>query len=118
VDIEYLAPEMRPAGDLGDAVGAVELVVASMAVGLREPGEVNERLLGMTAGAILGELIPDQRRRGGAGAAIVDNIGLDPAGCVLAASRIEHRHGRVVGMDLGGGEPNLADAADNRIEQR
>jgi hypothetical protein len=84
VDIEDLAPEMRPAGDLGDAVGGVELVVTGIAVHLQEPGKAGELLLGVAAGAILGELIPDQRRRGVAGAAIVDDIGPDPAGCGLA----------------------------------
>ncbi len=66
---------MRPAGNLGDAVGGVELVIAGIAIGLQEPGKAGELLLRMTAGTILGELIPDQRRRGGTGAAIIDDIG-------------------------------------------
>lgn len=34
VNVEDLAPEMRPAGDLGDTVGVVELVIAGIAIGL------------------------------------------------------------------------------------
>jgi hypothetical protein len=39
VNVEYLAPEMRPAGDLGDAVGIVELVIVGIAIGLEIAGE-------------------------------------------------------------------------------
>ena len=40
VDVEDLATKMRPAGDLGDAVGVVELVVSGIAIGLEIAGEV------------------------------------------------------------------------------
>ena len=66
---------MRPAGDLGDAVGGVELVIAGIAVGLEEAGEAAELGSWMGAGAILGEVIPDQRWTGGTRAAIIDDIG-------------------------------------------
>ncbi len=62
VDVEYLAAEMRPAGDLGDAVGIVELVVSGIAVRLKIAGETGQLPLGMCACPVGGELIPDQRR--------------------------------------------------------
>lgn len=60
MDIKYLAAKMRPASDLGDAAGVVELVITGIAVGLEIAGKVRELALGMRAGAIGGELIPDQ----------------------------------------------------------
>lgn len=41
---------MRPAGDFGDTVGVVELVIASMAIGLQITGEVGQLPLGMCTG--------------------------------------------------------------------
>ncbi|GHH19490.1 hypothetical protein GCM10008023_26670 [Sphingomonas glacialis] len=75
MDVKDFAPEMRPGGHLGDTVGGVELVVAGIAVGLQEAGEAAGLGSWMGAGAILVEVIPDQRRTGGAGAAVVDDIG-------------------------------------------
>lgn len=57
VDVEYLAPEMRPAGDLGDTVGVVELVVSRIAIGLQVAAEAGQLPLGMGTCAIGGELI-------------------------------------------------------------
>ena len=96
----------RVAANGGRVVSAVGSTTTILAVIADEPG------------AIPGELIPDQRRRSGAGTAIIDDIGSDLAGRGLAAPWIEHPHRRVVGMDLSGGEPGLADVADDRIEQR
>lgn len=79
VDVEYLSPEMRPASNLGDAVRVVELVITGIAVGLEIAGEVGQLPLGMRAGAIGGELIPDQRRGRGTGATIIDGVSPEPA---------------------------------------
>ena len=100
VDVEDLAPKMRPAGDLSDAVGVVELVIAGIAIGLEIAGEAGQLALGMRAGAVGGELIPDQRWGHGPRAPIIDRIGPEPAGCRLAATRIEHGDRRIVGVDL------------------
>ena len=40
MNVEDLATEMRPAGDFGDTVGIVELVIAGIAIGLQIAGEV------------------------------------------------------------------------------
>lgn len=42
VDVEYLAPEMRPESNLGDAVGIVQLVVAGIAIRLEIGGEAGQ----------------------------------------------------------------------------
>lgn len=100
MNVEYLAPEMCPAGDFGDAVGVVELVIASIAIGLQIAGETGQLASGMRAGAVGGELIPDQWRRGRTRGAIIDGVGPEPASRCLATSWIEHRHRRIVGVDL------------------
>ena len=108
---------MRPASNLGDTVRVVELVITSIAVGLEIAGEVGQLPLGMCAGAIGGELKPDERGSRSAGAAIVDGVGPKPAGGRLAPARIKHGDRRIVGMDLRGGQADLADATDDRVEQ-
>src|SRR3546814_2514138 len=98
MNVEYLAPEMRPASNLGDTVGVVELVIAGIAIGLQIAGETGQLPLGMCTGPIGGELVPDQRRRGGAAAAIVDGVSPEPASRRLATSRIEHGDRRKIGQ--------------------
>src|SRR3546814_103210 len=66
VALEDLAAEVRPAGDLLDAVAVVELVVSGITVGLEKAGERRELALRMDAAAIGGEPIPGERRGGGA----------------------------------------------------
>lgn len=117
VDIEYLAPEMRPAGNLGDTVGGIKLVVASIGIGLQVAGKTCQFSLGVRARAIGRKLVPDKRRAGGSRAAIINRI--DPQSCrgCLAATWIKDRYGRVVGMDLRCLEAFATNAADDGIEE-
>ncbi len=108
---------MRPASNLGDAVRVVELVITGVTISLEIAGEVGQLALGMCAGAIGGELIPDQRGGRGAAAAIVDGVSPKPAGRRLAPARIKHGNRRIVGMGLRGGQADFADATDDRVEQ-
>lgn len=71
----------------------------------------------MCTGPIGGELIPDQRRGRGAAAAIVDGVSPEPASRRLTPTRIKHGDRRIVGMDLRGGQADLADTTDDRVEQ-
>ena len=118
VDIEYLAPEMRPAGNLGDTVGGIELIVAGIGIGLQVACKTCQFSLGMSAGAIGRKLVPDKRRTGGSRAAIIDCI--DPQSCrgCLAATWIKDRYGRIIGMDLRCLEAFATNTADDGIEQR
>ena len=75
VDIEDLAAEVRPAGNLGDAPTLVELVISGIGIGLEKTGEAGELGPRIRAGAIGGEAIPDQRRRGGPRSPIIDSVG-------------------------------------------
>ena len=71
----------------------------------------------MDAAAIGGEPIPGERRGNGARRAIIDDIGPQPRLRGAAFAGNEHRHRRVVGVELGGLQPFFADAADDGIEQ-
>src|SRR3546814_10182864 len=62
VALEDLAAEVRPAGDLLDAVALVELLIPGITVGLEKAGERPELALRMDAAAIGGEPIPGERR--------------------------------------------------------
>ena len=117
MDIEDLAPEVCPAGDLGDPAAGVKLVVTGIGVSLQEPGVAGQMLLWMSAGAVGGELVPDQRRCRGARGAIINGIDLEPAGGGAAAAGIKHRHRGIVGVEIGGRQPLFADAGNNWIEQ-
>jgi|TARA_R100000501_G_scaffold13654_5_gene25104 hypothetical protein len=60
VVLEYLAPEMRPAGNFVYPARGVELAETSIAVSLEQTGELLELGLGMDAAAVGGEVVPDQ----------------------------------------------------------
>src|SRR3546814_3996792 len=100
-----------------EAVAVLELVVSGITVGLEKAGERRDLALRMDAAAIGGEPIPGERRGGGARRAIIDHIGPEPRLCGAALAGHEHRHRRVVGVELGGLQSFLADAADDGIEQ-
>src|SRR3546814_16706751 len=46
MNVEYLTPEMRPATNLGDTVGVVELVIADIVIGLQIDGETDRKRCG------------------------------------------------------------------------
>ncbi|EZP69661.1 hypothetical protein BV96_04064 [Sphingomonas paucimobilis] len=98
VVLEYLAPEMRPAGDFPDPTARIELVVTGIGVGLKKTGKVLELGLRMDAAAIGREPVPDQSRTSGTRCAIIDDIGPQPCLRGLALARHQHRHGRIVGV--------------------
>src|SRR3546814_6415155 len=71
----------------------------------------------MDATAIWREPIPGERRGGGTRCAVIDDISPEPRLRGAALAGHEHRYRRVVGVELGGLQPFLADTADNGIEQ-
>lgn len=60
--LEYLAPEMRPASHFLDATLGIELLIASIAIGLKEAGKVLQFGLRMNATPVGGKPLPHQRR--------------------------------------------------------
>ena len=53
MDVEELAPDMRPAGSLGDPVAGEQLVEAGITVGVDDAGEffeVSARMLALAVG--------------------------------------------------------------------
>ena len=116
VVLEYLAPEMRPAGDFADTASGIELLISGIAIGLEQASELLEIGLRMNAAAVRREAVPDQRRSARARCAVVDNVGPEPRLRGLAFTRNQHWHGRIVGMELAGLEALLANAANDGIE--
>lgn len=60
--LEYLAPEMCPAGDFANPASGIELLISGIAIGLEQAGEALELGLRMDAAAVGRELLPDQHR--------------------------------------------------------
>jgi len=116
--LEDLAAEMCPAGNFADPVPLVELVVTGIAVGLKQTGEGLELALRMNAASIGGEPVPDQGRSSRARGAIIDDIGPQPGLRGLALAGHQHRHRRIIGVQLAGLQAFFADTGDDRIEQR
>ncbi len=52
-----------------------------------------------------------------AGGSVVAHVHPQPPGLGRAATRVEHRHRRIVGMQLGGAEHVALEGANQRIEQ-
>src|SRR3546814_15397160 len=50
MNVEYIAPELRPASHLGDTGGVEELAIAGIAIGLQITGEHGQLPLGMFHG--------------------------------------------------------------------
>src|SRR3546814_5779719 len=105
VALEDLASEMRPAGDLLDAISLIKLLISGIAVGLEKAGERPELALRMDATAIWREPIPGERRGGGTRCAVIDDISPEPRLRGAALAGHEHRYRRVVGVELGGLQP-------------
>ncbi len=116
VHVMELATHMRPAGDLDDPV-AVEPVIAGVAVRLQEAPERPKMILGPLALAI--GRVAEQHRSGRtvAGGAVVAHVYPQPTSAGLAMARRQHRHGRVVGMQLARLQRLLRQRLDQRLQQ-
>src|SRR3546814_1811210 len=79
--------------------------------------ECVELALRMDAAAIGREPIPGERRSGGTRSTVIDDIGPEPRLRGAALAGHEHRHRRVVGVQLGGLQSFLADPADDGVAQ-
>ena len=115
MDIEEFAPDMRPAGGLGDPVAGEQLVEPGIAVGMDDAAEVLQvgpRVLALAVGRV-----EEQRRRrprAGEGPLVAD-IGPQPPGLGLAGARRQHRHRRVVDMQGVGGHHIGGERVDQRL---
>lgn len=123
MDIEELAPDMGPAGDLRDrgalagAVG-IELVEPGIAVGVKVTGEALKMALRTHALPIRGVAIENGGRCITGMGALVADIDPKPARRGLAEPGGEHRHGRVVGVECAPGQGMLADRLGQGCQQR
>ena len=116
VQIEDLAPEMRPAGDLGHAA-AVQSIITDIGISLKETAKAGEMGQRVRGGSVGREAIPGRARCRAAGRPVVGRIDPQPPGRGLAPAGVEYRHRRVVGVNLVGLEHFVADAADDGVEE-
>ncbi len=116
VDVEDLAPGVRPTADLDDPL-TIELVEAGIGVGLqeaREAGQVRRRPFALA----VRRKEEDRRRRAGiTRRPVVADIDPQPPGLGAATAGIEYRHRRVVGMDLGRGKDVGGQPLAQRLQQ-
>lgn len=123
MDIEELATDMSPAGDLGDrraltgAVG-IKLVEARISVGVEISRKALEMALRAHALPIRGVAIANGGRCITGMGAVVANIDPKPARRGLAEPGGEHRHGGIVGVERGPGHGMLADRLGQGRQQR
>jgi len=73
--------------------------------------------LRVDAAAVGGEAIPSQRGRGCTSGTIIDDIGPEPHLDGFALAGHQHRHGRVIDVDLAGLDPFFPDTTDDRVKQ-
>lgn len=117
VDLVELAPCVCPAGDFNDGSCFVELLEASIGIGLQCALVELEMLAWVLALAVgrVGE--PDGRRGRISGRSIIANVGPEPSSLGAAVAGCEHRDGRVVGVQLGCRHDVIAHSLDQGCEQ-
>src|SRR5215472_2000802 len=116
MDLVELAPGMGPAGCLIDLV-AIKMMKTGIGVRLQGTVEALQVLTWMFAPAILRVSKPDRRSSLFPGRPVIAHIGPQTTGLSLAASGREHRHGRIVSVQLAACKHVLADGVHQRAEQ-
>ena len=116
MDLVELAPGMGPAGRLVYMV-AVQMMKSGIGIGLQGAGEVLQMLARMFTLAIFRVGEPDSGRGLFARRPVVAHISPETSGLGLAVAGREHRHRRIVGMQLAAGEHMLLNRIDQRGEQ-
>lgn len=117
MDLVELAPCVRPAGDFDDRSAFVEMLEASIGVGLERTAVELQVLAWVLALAIGREGEP----HGGCGRiarwSVVADVGPEPSGLGPAVARREHWNRRVVGMKLARGHDMIANSFNQRSQQ-
>src|SRR5271168_4516817 len=114
--IEELAPDMRHARSFLYQAVFIELVEASVGVGLKDATEVCQVPLRMFSLAVRRVGEPDCRSIERTGGAIVANVGPEPARLGLAGAWSKHGNRRVVAVQLVGRQDVAAQDLDQRSE--
>src|SRR6185437_10701831 len=117
VDIEELAPHMRPTRGFGDRVAFEESVEAGIAVGMKHAFEgraVTPRALAL---AVRGIEVRGCWRALAAPGPLVAHIDPEPPGPGLAEPRRQNRHRRIVAVQDGRCHHLLAQRFDKRLQQ-
>src|SRR4029078_5591565 len=88
-----------------------------ISIGLQGSDEVLQVLPRMFTAAVFRISESDSPSSLFARRSVVAHVGPEPSGFGLAVARCEHRHRRVVGMELATGKDMPADGVDQRTEQ-
>ncbi len=116
MDVVELAPDVSPAGDLGDLL-AVEPVEPGIAVGVEIAPE-RPQMLGRALRLAVGRVAEQHGGRRIAGvAALVANIGPQPPRPGATDTGREHRDRRVVGVQRGSAHNMPFERIDQRVEE-
>ena len=91
-----------------DPATFVEMMESSIGIGLQDPGEEAQMLLGMFSLAILRVGEPHSWRHVTTCRAVIAHIGPESRGLGLACAWSQHRNGCVIGMYFRSGEHMLA----------
>jgi hypothetical protein len=117
MDVEELAPDMRPTGYLCDAL-AIEPVEPGIAIGVQIALECSQVRDGAFALAV-GRVAKQHGRRGlAASPALVAHIGPQPARPGATGAGGQNRHGRVVGVEGYATHDVALERVDQRVEER
>ena len=117
VEVVEFTSRVRPARRFHDLPVGVELGEAAIGVGLQNAGVAAQVRSRMFALAIRRVPIPHRRWIATAGRTIIAYVGPQASGLGLAASGIEHRHRRVIGVDLLRRVHITTECVNQRIEQ-
>ena len=118
MDVVKVAPDMRPAGGLGDVALGIEPVEAGVAVGLQhtmERSEMGAWVEGPAVGAVT--VAHGGRRRAGI-RPLIAQIGPEPTSPGLAGARRQHRDGRVIRIETISEHDMPLQCIDQRAQQR
>ena len=117
MDVEELAPDVRPAGHLADAF-AIEAVEPGIAIRVKiasKPGKMPGGAFALAVGRVT-------EQHGGRGLAaspaLVTHIGPQPSCPGAAGTGGQYRHGCVVGVESGAAHDGTPERLDQRIEER
>jgi hypothetical protein len=115
--VEKRPPCVRQACSLKDRSVLVHPAVSGKAVGLQDASIIRQMRLRVAPAPIRRIAIKHRRRIQTAGRPVITDIGPDPCNAGFAAAGLEHRHRRIVGMQLFGGQDIPAQDIDQRIQQ-
>ena len=117
MDLVELAPGVSPTGDFDNRSTFVEMLEASIGIGLERTPVKLKVLARMFSLAVWREAEPHGGCSCIAGWPVIADISPEPPGLGLAVARRKHWHRRIVGVQLAGGHDMVANRFNQRSQQ-